>query len=388
MSHAVLSPSAASRWLACTPSARLEERFPDVETAYAEEGSLAHECGETILRYLHGELEPVEYNRRLERIASHPLYSEEMRAHAESYAAFVWERYCEAKSRSAFAELRIEEKIDLTAYVPEGFGTGDAVILADGVLEIIDLKYGKGVVVDATWNRQMMLYALGALDMFGFLYDTERVRMTIYQPRVDNFSEFCLKVSDLVNWAEEELRPRAAMAFRGEGAFKAGTHCRFCRAKAECRALADYNLQLAKYDFLAANLLQPEEVADILQRAETFTTWLTAVEEHALQQALAGVKYPGFKVVEGRSIRRYSDEAKVAEALRQGGFTDDQLYERKLRTITALEKLASRKVFNALAGPYIVKPAGKPTLAPETDKRPEYNSAATDFKDIDTSNNE
>ena len=382
MSHALLSPSAASRWLTCTPSARLEERFPDKETTYAEEGSLAHELGELALRRLNGEINQEALDGRMERLAAHPMYSEEMYGYAGDYAAFVWEKFSAARAASAFAVLRVEEKIDLTAYVPEGFGTGDAVIIADGTLEIVDLKYGKGVPVRAEWNKQMMLYALGALDMFGYLYAIDRVRMTIYQPRLGNVSEFELPVADLLNWGVDELRPRAAMAFRGEGELRAGDHCRFCRAKAECRALAEYNLSLDRYAFQEADLLKEDEVADILRRAEGFKTWIAAVEEHALRKALEGTRYPGFKIVEGRSVRRYADEGKVAEALVRGGFSEEQLYERKLKTITQLEKLCTKKAFTALVGGLIIKPEGKPTLVPVEDKRPEFNSAADDFKDI------
>lgn len=383
MSHAVLSPSSASRWLACTPSARLETQFPDKAGDYAKEGSLAHEFGEIRLKRYSGLIDEIEWVKEASELAKDSLYNDSLEEYAAGYANFVWEKFLLAQRTTSDAVLRIEERIDLTAYVPEGFGTGDAVILADGTLEIIDLKYGKGVQVSAVDNKQMMLYALGALDMFGFMYAIHTVRMTIYQPRLDNISEWEVSVEELTTWGMNELAPRAKMAYAGEGDFVPGKHCQFCRAKAQCRALAEKNLEAAKHEFEDASLLSDIEISEILSQVDLIKNWVTAVEEYALQAALDGKKFPGFKLVEGRSNRKYSDEMMVADRLIENGFAKSAIYEpAKLKTITAMEKMVTKKAFVALLGDLIIKPQGKPTLAPELDKRQEWNSVENDFKNV------
>lgn len=383
MSHAVLSPSSASRWLACTPSARLETQFPDKAGDYAKEGSLAHEFGEIRLKRYSGLIDEIEWVKEASELAKDSLYNDSLEEYAAGYANFVWEKFLLAQRTTSDAVLRIEERIDLTAYVPEGFGTGDAVILADGTLEIIDLKYGKGVQVSAVDNKQMMLYALGALDMFGFMYTIHTVRMTIYQPRLDNISEWEMSVEELATWGMNELVPRAKMAYAGEGDFVPGKHCQFCRAKAQCRALAEKNLEAAKHEFEDASLLSDIEISEILSQVDLIKNWVTAVEEYALQAALDGKKFPGFKLVEGRSNRKYSDEMMVADRLIENGFAKSAIYEpAKLKTITAMEKMVTKKAFVALLGDLIIKPQGKPTLAPELDKRQEWNSVENDFKNV------
>lgn len=384
MSHAVLSPSSASRWLSCTPSARLEMQYPDKAGDYAKEGTLAHEFGELRLKRYSGEIDNLEeWTERTSELVKDSLYSESLEEYAGSYADFVWEKYQLAQKTTSDAVLRIEEKIDLTAYVPEGFGTGDAVILADGTMEIIDLKYGKGVQVSAVENKQMMLYALGALDMFGFMYAIHTVRMTIYQPRLDNVSEWEMPVEELLMWGMNELAPRAKMAFAGEGSFIPGKHCQFCRAKAQCRALAEKNMEIAQHEFDDASLLSDAEISKVLEQMDIFRNWMSAVEEYALQAALNGKAFPGFKLVEGRSNRKYIDEKKVADRLIENGYKSDLIYEpAKLKTITAMEKLVTKKAFTAILGDLIIKPQGKPTLVPVSDKRQEWNSAENDFKNV------
>lgn len=378
MAHAVLSPSAASRWLTCTPSARLELQFPDKAGDYAKEGTLAHEFGELFLRQKLG----TDVAGLLAKARENEFYTPDMETHAEEYAALVWEKYEIARKTTPDAILLVEEHIDLTAYVPEGFGTGDAVIIADDLLEIIDLKYGKGVAVSAKRNKQMMLYALGALLKYSIMYGVNRVRMTIYQPRIGNVSEWEITAADLLEWAETELKQRAKMAFEGIGEQVPGDHCRFCRAKAVCKALAEQNLSVAKEEFMQVGLLTPEQVAEILPKLDGLVNWANAVEEYALDQALQGVKFPGFKVVEGRSIRKYADDKKVAERLEANGYGDIIYKPKELKTITTLEKALTKKGFEALVGDLIVKPAGKPTLVPESDKRPEWSSAEEDFKNV------
>lgn len=383
MSHAVLSPSSASRWLSCTPSARLEAQYPDKAGDFAKEGTLAHEFGELCLKRYSGAIDNLEWTKRTSELVKDPLYSESLEEYADSYADFVWEKYQLAQKMTSDAVLRIEEKIDLTTYVPEGFGTGDAVILADGTMEIIDLKYGKGIQVSAVENKQMMLYALGALDMFGFMYDIHTVRMTIYQPRLDNVSEWEMTVEDLLMWGMNELAPRAKMAYAGEGSFIPGKHCQFCRAKAQCRALAEKNMEVAKHEFDDASLLSDTEISKILEQMDIIKNWMSAVEEYALQAALSGKVFPGFKLVEGRSIRKYADEKKVADRLIENGYKSSLIYEpAKLKTITAMEKLVTKKAFTAILGDLVIKPQGKPTLVPASDKRREWNSAENDFKNV------
>lgn len=381
--HAILSPSGASRWLACTPSARLEQQFPNSSSAAAAEGTLAHALGELMI--LHKHFGVGNYAERLAEIQAHELYNEDMHSHIEDYSNFVMEQYNTAKGHTKDAVLLLEQKLDLTAFIPEGFGTGDVVIIADHTLDFTDLKYGKGVPVSAHENKQMMLYALGALHEFGYMYNIKKVRMTIYQPRLDSISTYELTVEELMDWAHNELKPKAQLAFAGEGEYAPGDACRFCRAKAVCRAHADYNLQLAKYDFMDPQLLSDDEIADILTRADNFTKWLSAVSEHALAEAVNnGKRWPGYKLVEGRSNRAYTDTDAILNVLTtKAGFDASKVTEPlKLLPITKLEKAISKAAFEKHVNQFVVKPPGKPALVPASDKRPEYNStegAALDF---------
>lgn len=387
MGHAVLSPSGAGRWLACTPSARIEQRFPDRTSSAAEEGTLAHELGETKLRLKTKEIKKAEYNKIIEVITSNSMYSEAMNEYVDGYVTYVWEQFNAAKKSNKDAVIMVEAKLDMTEYVPEGYGTGDAVVISDGVLNIIDLKYGKGVPVSADCNKQMMLYALGALADFDMLFDITRVRMTIYQPRLDNVSVFEMGVDELKQWANSILAPRARQAFDGAGEFVAGDHCRFCRAKAQCKALADYNLAVIKKNELRDSaLLADADIEEVLGMADAVRKWLAAVEEFAFEQALDGKKWDSYKLVEGRSNRVYADAEAVVDTLLLEGFTEENLYEKKLLGITAMEKVVGKKLFGDVLSPYIIKPQGKPTLVPRGDKREEWHaadSAAEDFKDID-----
>jgi len=386
MSHAILSPSGASRWLNCTPSARFEQNFPDSSGEAAKEGTLAHELGETILRHQFGQIINEQADETISRIELDPRYTPDMMDHAVNYAHFVIETFNNAQRQTKDAVIQIEASLNLTDYVPEGFGTGDAVIIADGNMGIIDLKYGKGVMVSCENNKQMMLYALGALREYDYMYDIQNVRMWIYQPRMDNISSFEMSVADLQAWAENELKPLAQLAFDGQGEFKVGDHCRFCRAKSQCKANAGENLKLAQYDFAESVLLTDAEISDILSRASAFKTWLTSIEEMALTEATEnGKQWPGFKLVEGRSNRIYSDEDKVAKELVKNGFNEDQIYTKKILGITAMEKTITKKIFESLLSDLIIKPQGKPTLVPESDKRVAWNS--TESAKNDFSNN-
>ena len=383
MAHAILSPSGASRWLSCTPSARFEQQFPDKTSTFAEEGTLAHSLGELLVREKLNWIDKKTFKNALTAIQANELYDDSMLEYCDDYATFVCEKFAEAQVRTADAKLFLEQKLDMTEFVPEGFGTGDAVIVADELMETIDLKYGKGVAVDVTENKQQMLYALGALKDFDIQYDIQSIRMTIYQPRIGNIASFLVDKMELLAWAEDELKPKAAMAFAGEGDFVPGNHCHFCKGRAVCKALAEKNLELAAYDFKDSNILSDGEISDILNRADLFTNWIGAVEEYALDQAVNhGKKWPGYKVVEGRSIRKYTDQDAIAAALLNAKFKEENIFTKKLLSITNMEKEIGKKPFAEIVTPFLIKPSGKPTLAPLSDKRPEFTgveSAVSDF---------
>ena len=295
---------------------------------------------------------------------------------ATGYATYVTELLETAKQTCSDPVVLIEQRVDFSHWVQDGFGTADCILIADGTLNICDYKHGKGVEVSADHNPQMMLYALGALEIFDGIYDIDTVRMTIYQPRKSNISIFEMSKDDLLEWANTELTQKAQLAYEGQGNFSCGEWCRFCKAKAECRERAEVNLALAKYDFEQPALLDDAEIADILGKVDALTTWAADVKEYALQQAVSGKEWPGWKLVEGRSNRKYTNEAVVAATVENAGFDP---YERKVLGITAMQKLLGKSRFEELLAPYIEKPQGKPTLIPESDKRPAMNTAKSDF---------
>lgn len=378
--HAILSASGASRWMACTPSAVLEQQFENKSSVFAEEGTLAHELGELTLKLNLGEITKRTFNSKFKKIQENKLYSADMPDYVQTYVDTCLERVSEAKATTPDALFKIEQRLDFSEWVPDGFGTGDFVIIADGTMEVCDLKYGKGVPVSANNNKQMMLYALGAIAEFNFLYDIQKVRMTIIQPRLDNLSTFEVTIEDLLKWAEDYVRPRAELAIKGKGEFCAGDHCKFCRAKAVCRARAEKNMELAKYDFEEPALLDNNDVAYILSKIDELVNWAGDVKDFALEQALNGEEYDGFKVVEGRSNRKYADTEAIVEILRDNNFNDPDIFKpSELITLTNMEKLVGKKKLTELIGDYIVKPPGKPTLVPIADKREPYNPAKADF---------
>lgn len=387
--HAILSASASHRWMTCTPSAQLEQQFPDSKSEYAAEGTFAHALAELRLsRAVANAIKPSAYKKKLEEMKKDPLYSTSMEEYIELYVTIVGEKFLEAKKNCPDALVLLEQRLDFSDWVPDGFGTGDVIIISDGVLEIIDLKYGQGVPVSATGNTQMRLYALGAINQYGLLYDFDCIRMTIVQPRLDSISSDDISASALLKWGDEYVRPRAQMAIAGEGEFVPGDHCQFCKAKAQCRARAEANLAMARYDFQKPELLTNDEIAEILAEAERLQKWSKDVQEYALDQAVNhGVKFPGWKLVEGRSNRKYSDPEAVAAKLRAEGYSPDVIYRpQELWGITEMQKKLGKKLFEEYLGDLIIKPAGKPTLAPESDKRPELSSVASaveDFKDED-----
>ena len=378
--HALLIPSAAHRWLHCTASPRLEANVPDEGSSFALEGTLAHAyCAKKLKAYMDWPTPDED-----EEIALFSDYhSGEMDEYTDTYKTIVLEKYNAARVTTPDARLLVETRLDLTEHIPAAFGTADAIIIADGVMEVIDFKYGKGVRVSAERNPQMMIYALGAYDLFSFGYRIERVRMTIIQPRIDNLSEYELSVSELMAWVDEELTPKAKQAYEGYGPQEPGEWCQFCKVKSSCRALTERCTTCAE-NHPDPRLLSPEELASaVLPMLPTIKTWLTGVEDYALQQALAGVQLPGWKIVEGRSVRKIVDPDAAAVALSKAGYNTVEIYKpQELRTITDLEKLAGKKNFAAICGEYIDKPKGKPTLAPESDKRPAIDPVADDFNGI------
>ena len=386
MAHAILSPSGASRWLTCTPSARFEEKFPESKSKFADEGTLAHSLGELFIRFKLGWIKKAVYKKQLSEIESNEHYDESMLEYCDDYATFVIEKFNEALAHTPDAKLFLEKKLDMSEYVPEGFGTGDAVIVADTLMDTIDLKYGKGVAVAVLENKQQKLYAIGALKDFDLAYDIKQVRMTIYQPRINNIESWEISVEELMDWANSELKTKAALAFAGQGEFVPGDHCQFCRGKAVCKTLADKNLELAAFEFLDANILSDENVSQILTVADMFTNWIDAVADHALNEAVNnGKRWPGFKVVEGRSNRVYTNVDSIAAVLIEKGFSEEIIYTKKILPITKMESEIGKKPFAEIVGPFIVKPPGKPKLAPISDKRPEFTgveSAISDFADI------
>lgn len=374
--HALLSASGAHRWLACPPSATLEAGLPESSSPAAEQGTAAHALAEWKLRRaLH------------EAPTTKPVSSwhdEQMDALTDDYVAFVQERLRDVRQACADPQVLIEQRLDFSHVVPGGFGTGDCVIIAEPVLHIIDLKYGKGVMVEAEHNPQLMLYALGALNAFGSLYDITEVAVTIYQPRRSNISTWSVSVAELEAWAEAEkvVKPRAALAARGDGEFAPGEWCRFCKLAPTCRTRAEANLALAKHEFAPPAELTDAEIAQVLAQLPDLKAWAADVEAHTLSLAVnQGKTWPGFKLVEGRSIRKYSDESAVAQTAEAAGV---DVWDRKLKTFTALEKQLGKKRFTTVFGDLVVKPAGKPTLVPESDKRPALGiqSAANEFTAI------
>nr|DAQ74861.1 MAG TPA: Protein of unknown function (DUF2800) [Caudoviricetes sp.] len=367
--HAILSASSSHRWLNCPPSARLCETYEDKGSNYAAEGTDAHSLCEYKLRKAlgMGAVDPSEHLT---------WYDEEMEDCANGYATYIMELVESAKETCADPVVLIEQRVDFSRWVEQGFGTSDAVIIADGTLRVIDYKHGLGVLVGADNNPQMMCYALGALELFDAIYDIDSVAMTVYQPRRQNVSTFEMSKDDLYRWAEEVLKPTAELAFAGDGNFLCGEWCGFCKAKHECRARAEANLLLAQYDFKLPPLLEDSEIEVILSRADQLVSWVNDIKEYALQQAISGKDWTGFKLVEGRSNHRYTDEAAVTQVVTNAGFDP---YERKLLGITAMQKLLGKSRFEELLSAYIEKPQGKPTLVPESDKRPVMNNAKTDF---------
>lgn len=377
--HALLSPSASHRWLHCPAAPRLEEGIKDEGSDYAAEGTLAHAyCAMKLKNFL-----GLSTDGEKEEIAAlqEKYGTGEMAEYTDTYATIVLEKYNAARAATPDAQLLVETRLDFSDYVPEAFGTADAIIIADGTMEVIDFKYGEGVKVSAVENPQMMIYALGAYARFAFEYRIDNLRATIVQPRIDNLSEYEITVEELTAWAANVLTPAAEKAYKGEGPQTPGAWCQFCKVKNQCRALASKCKEVVAVD---PKLITPEELAkDVLPMVPIVKTWISGVEDFALAQALSGVQLPGWKIVEGRSVRKITDTDSVAAVLTKNGYKQNDIFKPvEMRTITDLEKLVGKKRFAAMCGEWINKPQGKPTLAPEGDKRKAIDPIADDFKGI------
>lgn len=355
--HAVLSASGSHRWLNCLPSARLEQEFANKESTAAAEGTAAHNlCEHKLKKALH---------IRSKRPVS-PYNTAEMEEHSDAYVEFVMEQLELAKQSCTDPLVLIEQRLDFSCYVPQGFGTGDCIIIADKKLHIIDFKYGLGVLVDVEDNPQMKLYALGALDIYDSLYDIVEVSMTIFQPRRENVSTWTIPVDELKDWAENELRPKAKKAYEGD--YLPGEWCTFCRAAVKCRARAEEKLKLAQSELKLPPLLMDSEIEEVLSKLTDLTKWANEIMAYATDATVNhGREWQGFKIVQGRSIRKYKNEGAVAEVAKANGYKD--IYRQSLITLTEMQKLMGKTKFEEILGGLIHKPSGKPTLVLLSDKR-------------------
>lgn len=371
--HALLGASSAHRWLECPPSARLCENIPNPSSVYAKEGTQAHSVCEWKLNKL---LNP-KYKTKKPAVAD-----AEMENCTDAYRDFIEEELNAALAKTKDARLFIEQQLDFQDYVPEGFGTSDAVIIDDDTLHVVDFKYGKGVPVSAEDNPQLRLYALGAYLALGSIYDFEYVKTTVFQPRLDSIESETLTVEDLLNWAYNYVKPRAKLAYAGEGEFKVGDHCRFCRAGGNCRARAVEAFSVIEMSETEPALIDDSEIPAILDKLDSAEKWIKAVREYAEEKAIhEGVHWDGYKIVEGRSIRKISNQLAAVDLLEKEGFNLDEVTTTTLKGITDLERTLGKSKFNSLLGHLVVKPAGAPKLVKETDKRPEYNPGKEAFKE-------
>lgn len=378
MAHALLSASSSYRWLNCTPAPRLELQFPDRAGDAAKEGTVAHRLAEIQLRRFFHLMDEAEYKKAYEEIKASEFYSEDMESAVDVYCGIVTEKKIDA---GASGVIKLEVRLSFTDWVPEGFGSADAVVISENGIEVIDFKYGKNVHVSAVGNTQMRLYALGAYQEYGFAYDFKTITMTIVQPRNGGVSSDSMTVDELLEWGDS-IKPIAEKAFKGEGDTAPGIWCKFCKAQVACKTLAKYQLELEKDLFSDADLLTHEEIGEVLGRAEKLLTWVNKVKEYAYLEAVDGRPVKGYKLVEGKSVRRYKDESDVRARLVQCGLTHEDIFQPpKLLTLTAMEKKLGKKKFEEYLGSYIEKPPGQPMLVPESDKRPAI-TAGDMFEDL------
>lgn len=377
----LLGPSGADIWMHCTPSARLGEQFENRDTVFTAEGTRAHHVCEMLVRGLNGEIE-----LDMEALRNE-CDDEEMWDCAMQYRDFVEEEFNAAKAEDSGASLMVEVEVDISDYVPESFGTSDAVILGGTVLRVIDYKHGRGVRVEAEGNPQLRLYALGAYLQFGPLYDFESVKIEVFQPRLGNVSTETITVAELLDWAENVVKPAAQLAYRGEGEFIVGDHCRFCKAGGVCRARAEDAFRIIDLADTQPATLSDAEIPEILGKLDNAESWIKSFKAYALDRAAyGGVKFDGYKVVESRTTRKIEDQIKAFNILEQNGYDRDDVTTMKLCSISSLEKTMGKERFKELLGDLVVKPRGGPTLVPNSDRRPEFNIVENVFKDLEEEN--
>ena len=371
--HARFSPSSGKRYLSCPPSLRLEEQFKEEQSPYAAEGTAGHAMAEYLInKYL---------KKRVKRPVS-DYYSDDLMEAVEEYATYGIGEIEQAKRECQTPFVEVELRVSLDHRVEGCFGTADLVIVDSRKIHIIDLKLGKGVVVNAEQNVQLMIYGLGVLDMLDCLYNIETVELTIVQPRLEHLSTWEISAEELKKWGAEVFEPGAEMALAGKGEYSAGEHCRFCKARFNCRERAKEYLRLAQMEFAEPPLLSDEEVAKVLAKADALKKWAEEVYTYAQNEAITNHKeWPGYKLVLGRSNRKYTDEEDVVKAAKDAGYTD--IYKSTLIGVTEMEKLMGKKKFNEILGSYVYKPDGKVTLVPDSDKREAINlsTAEADFKE-------
>lgn len=378
--HALLSASSSKRWIECPPSVRLCENIPEEPSEYAAEGTLAHSIAELKLQkeFVDKFMTVRTFNTRMNKLKKDPLYKEEMQGYTDIYEEHIKEI---AYGLESVPYISVEKKLDYSRWAKEGFGTADCIMIHGNTLYVNDLKYGVGVEVEAEGNSQMVLYALGAYEAYSFLYPIEKVTMTIIQPRLNKISEWTIPLEKLLAIGND-IKKRAELAWNGEGEFKAGDHCKFCKAL-NCRARAEKNLELSKFGGKLPPLLTNEEVGEVLTKATQLIAWHKKLQAYAMKELLSGNKIDGWKLVEGRSNRTFSDADKAFETLKSSGIPEEILYEKQPLSLSKLEAQLGKKQFADLVGDFIVKPKGSPTVVPESDKREPYkrNSAADDFKE-------
>jgi len=369
--HAILSASGASRWLACPPSARYEQQFPEQESEYADEGTLAHAIGVLLIEH---KAYGIPFDKRMIELRAHELYTEEMWEFCNDFADYVIEI---VRGLPGQVMIFLERRLDMREWIPEGFGTSDVVILCENMLIIVDFKYGKGVPVSAYENKQLMTYTLGALYQYSVLFKIRTCRMVIYQPRIGNIDQYEIGVQEVMRWGYEVLKPGALVAWEGEGSFAAGEHCRFCRARSYCTTNASYNLSLAKHAFMPeVTSLRDDQLVTIYNRAGEITRWVNGIKDMMLKEALAGKEWPGLKLVRGRSVRKYANEKQIIENLVNDGIVEEEIVNKKLTGIIDLTAKISKLQFEQHVQPFVIKPEGKPTLVVEEDKRPALNASS------------
>lgn len=380
--HALLSASGSSRWLSCTPSARFEENFEKTTSVYASEGTLAHEFADLELSKFADKVTDKEYEARIQELRSHELYSKEMEPQVAKYVEAVKEDYYESLVLYPNETiLEVEKRLDFSHVVPEGFGTGDNAIVNPTHLKVIDLKYGKGIRVYAEDNPQLKLYALGSLRSWDLFYSIETITLVIIQPRLDHYSSWSISTEDLLDWAETYVKPRAQMAWNGEGEKVAGDHCRWCAAKVRCPKLYDEAMEAATYDFSDGSQMTDDEIIEIYEKIDMFKSWFKAIDEYMLDEAKKGHKFDGYKLVTGRSNSKWSDESNVSSKLKELGYIDDDIFNFKIKGIGDIKNLMSVDKFNKEIKPLVIKPPGRPTLSKDNDERTAlgFESAVEDF---------